>query len=125
MESNISDSRVFYVTMWNDQGNELYFAVNPVGLGISIIREKDHDEKGWGYCSWFDLLNQYMRTIVLKKPPEVFEDKIYTLLTSDGEIYKFELIDKQVFDSCLRDILPNAPIFQTDEEVQAYIKENA
>lgn len=118
--SNISDDRFFYIVVKDPEGNELYSGENPIASGIKAIAQTDDD--GWGYLSWFDLVNGVMRSMQLKSAPVIKENKnIYEFTTVEDYTYVFEIINKHIYDSIIRSIIPNSPDLESDPEIQNYL----
>lgn len=121
MRVTTSDHRVFYLTVLDEREEEVEDIVNPIAQGLSIAEESSSERPSWGYCSWFDKIAASMCSIEMKSPPLIEKNKIYHIQSSENLTYKFQLIDKQLYDILRRNILEKTPSLQTDEAIQDYL----
>jgi hypothetical protein len=113
----ISDPRVFYVTMKDSEGNELYETVNPLAHEIKVSMLDD----GSAVLSWFDIANQSMRSeeIASYEHPDANKYEIKDVYETT---YIFEFITKDLYEKYVHPICAGSPAtFDTDDEVQRWL----
>lgn len=120
MRSNIATNDAFVVELIDAGGNH-----NPdydsIAQGIRVQEDPSHPEGAWGTASWFDKVSGVMRMCLIQKPPVRVEGQ-YRIQSVDGEELAFVLITKVVYDTIVRRMLPDAPEFTTDEQIQEYVR---
>ncbi len=120
MARPISDSRIFYVSVTDADGNPLYEAVNPLAHEITIA----HIDKTTTVCSWFDMANQSMRSIPVSSYEHHERDK-YLVKDVYGSTYIFEYVNRPLYEKHVHPICPGSPeSFDTDDEVQRFLQKS-
>lgn len=118
MGSPISKSGIFYVTLNDAEGKPVEDGVNKIAEGLSIV-EKRSDSR-WGIISWFDKVAAYMRTIEIIAPPTIV-NSTYEIKDENRYTYRFELVNKNLYDKIVRKLIPGSPDLPSDERVQDYL----
>lgn len=136
MVSIITDERVFYVTVYDDENNELEDEVNPVAIGIkSCIPSTSLYDKlmavfrkntstPLAVFSWYDLANQQMRSFEVVVCDYDNEGKC-TIKTKDEFTYKFDLMTKRIYETILhpQGYVAGPDTFENDDAVQRWFKQ--
>lgn len=133
MIPRISDERVFYVTIQDQDNNELEDEVDPVALGLSIFPLassfydkvltffKGKSELPTGVFSWFDIANTQMRSIEVIACT-VIDGTKYIASTKEGFTYTFELLTKRIYETILhpQGYVIGPDTFEDDAAVQKW-----
>jgi hypothetical protein len=74
-----------------------------------------------GAIHWFDKIAGYQRTIEVETIPSLRE-KSFTIIGTKGIGCFFQYIDLDVYNRLVRQLLPAAPPFTSEIEIQKYLK---
>ena len=88
--------------------------------GISIEEFREPKTPGKGVLRWFDKIAAQDRAVEIVEIPSTLGKEI-SLRGTDGLIHSFQYVDKNVYDTLIKRLLPSAPPFHSEEEIQSYL----
>lgn len=119
--THLESNRLYYYSLLEPENRTPLEGSSSLIQGLSFEPYMPPEEGAQGALHWFDKIQASVRSIDLVTAPPSFEKK-FTVIDRDGWSHSFQYVDREVYDTLVRKLLPTAPLLRSEQEIQEYLK---